>query len=339
MMGRDSVPTVSVVMPTYNRADLLPRTLESILYQDFEDFELLIVDDGSTDNTTEVIKGIQVQDPRLRYERLPENRGIGFAREAGLQHVSGKYVALADSDDLWLPGKLKVQVEVLEEYPEIEILFGDYWNINYVAGTEASGFSETQAGMRHLAVRPLGDDLWLVEGGVETGMLRSNFIHPPTMVLRAGVFEKVGGFVTSQVTHPDHEFCWRAAVLGTQYAYIHRLLIERHRYASSVTAKVCDSQTELLGCLAICRQTCGKAQRPDLLTHIRAAEQRTRRNLIVAYCDRGERAKIWWTFRESLQHSFSPRTFAFFVLGMLGSQAMSFAMKLRARSLQFSWKG
>ena len=131
-MDTSSPPTVSVVMPTYNRADLLPRTIASILSQDYDDLELLIVDDGSSDNTTEVIREIQEQDSRLRYLQLPENRGIGFAREAGLQHLSGKYIALADSDDLWLPGKLKAQVNVLEKHTRIGILFGDFWNIDYV---------------------------------------------------------------------------------------------------------------------------------------------------------------------------------------------------------------
>ena len=137
-MVNASAPTVSIVMPTYNRADLLPRSIASILSQDFDDLQLLIVDDGSTDNTASVVKEIQNQDSRVRYLRLPENRGIGYARNAGLQHVTGKYIGLADSDDLWLPGKLKTQVEIMEQHPEIEVLFGDFWDIDHLKGTKVS---------------------------------------------------------------------------------------------------------------------------------------------------------------------------------------------------------
>lgn len=333
-MNNASSPTVSVVMPTYNRAELLPRTIESILSQGLEDFELLIVDDGSTDNTAAVILEIQARDARLRYLPLPENRGIGFARQAGLQHVSGQYVALADSDDLWLPGKLKAQVEVLEKYPEIDILFGDFWNIDYVRGTEASGFAETRAGMKHLAIRPLADELWLIEGGVEIGILKSNFIAAPTMVLRADVFKKVGGFDTTLSTPVDHEFGWRAAVLGARYAYINRPLIRRYRYPSSVTAHTTKAAMQTLDALEICRRTCEVSGRPDLLTHVRAAENRVWRKLIRAYADKAQRANVWWAYRESLRVGWSLRTFIFFVIGLVGPRAMSYAMRLRTKSLR-----
>ena len=325
-------------MPTYNRADLLPKTLGSILSQDFGDFEFLIVDDGSTDNTASLIEEIRAQDSRIRYLPLSENRGVGFAREVGVERASGKYVALADSDDPWLPGKLKEQVEVLQKYPDIDILFGDFWNIDYVRGTEARGFSECQAGMEHLETRALGNNLWFVEGGVEKGILKSNFIHPPTMLLKASVFEKVGGFATTQVTGADHEFCWRAAVLGAQFAYIDRPLIERHRYSSSVTARVDDAMMQLLDSMELCRQTCMSAQRPDLLADIREAEQRIYRILIEEYSDEGNRTGIWWAFRKSLKKGFSLRTLAFFVMGMAGSRVMSFSFKWRARLLRLSSK-
>jgi glycosyltransferase involved in cell wall biosynthesis len=333
-MTKLSSPTVSVVMPTYNRADLLPQTIASILGQDFNDFELLIVDDGSTDNTAELIQQIQGHDPRLRYARLPQNRGIGFAREAGRRNVSARYLALADSDDLWLPGKLKTQLEILEAHPEIDILFADYWNIDHIKGTKDRGFVHTQAGLQHLTVRHVEDELWLVERGVETGILRSNFIHPPTMVLRAEVFDRIGGFDTALITKADHEFGWRAAVLGARYAYINRPLIERHRYASSATARVVDSSRQLLGALAISRQTCQALQRPELLSHIRAAEQRGWCNIIRTYSEEGRRAQLWRAYGESLHYGFSLPILLFFILGLAGPDAIESALSLRTRFMR-----
>jgi len=330
-MNNASSPTVSVVMPTYNRAELLPRTIESILSQDFEDFELLIVDDGSTDDTAAVIREIQAQDARLRYLPLPENRGIGFARQAGLQHASGKYIALADSDDLWLPGKLKVQVEVLERYPEIDILFGDFWNIDYVRGTEYGGFAHTQAGMRHLTVRQLAADLWLIEKGVETGMLISNFIAAPTMVLKADIFTKVGGFDITLSTSVDREFGWRAAVLGARYAYLSRPLIKRYRYPSSVTAHTCEATMRMLQALETCRRTCEAARRPDLLGHVRASEDRAWRKLIRACGEKGQRRQACQAYVKSLRRGFSLRTLAFLIMALGGRPLITLALKLRTR--------
>jgi glycosyltransferase involved in cell wall biosynthesis len=327
-----SGPTVSVVMPTYNRVGLLPDTITSILDQDFEDLEFLVVDDGSTDNTAEVIREIQEKEPRLRYLPLPENRGIGYARQTGLEHVSGRYIALADSDDLWLPDKLEVQVELLEKYPEIDILFGDYWDVDYVRGTEASGFAQTQEGMKHLVVRLLADNLWLVEGGVETGLLKSNFIAAPTMLLRTGVFEKVGGFNTKLKTTIDFEFGWRAAVLGAQYAYTNRLLIKRYRYESSVTAQRIGAAKRKLEALKACRRTCEIARRPDLLSHVRTTECRTWRKLIRAYGSNGQRAQVLCAFWESLRYGFSAHTGFHFLLALLGPRAMSFVARVRGPS-------
>jgi glycosyltransferase involved in cell wall biosynthesis len=334
MMTNTSSPTVSVVMPTHNRADLLTKTTESILNQDFEDLELLIVDDGSTDNTAAVIK--EIQDPRLRYVKLPENRGIGFARQAGLQHVSGKYIALADSDDLWLPGKLAAQIDVLDEHPGIDILFSDFINIDYVAGKKGNGFSETRSGMKHLTVRHITDDLWLICSGVETGILKSNFIAAPTMVLRADVFDRVGSFDPTLMS-VDFEFGWRAAVLGARYAYLNRPYIERYRYPSSATAHRIKATLEKLDALRACHRTCAVLQCRDLDNQIRAAEQKTRRKLLWLYGGDGQRAEAVSAFRESLQSGLTVRNLVVCLAALLGPKAVSAALwsakKVRATDL------
>ena len=319
-------------MPTYNRVDLLPETIKTILSQDYEDLELLIVDDGSTDKTAEVIKEIQAQDQRLRYIQLPENRGIGFARQAGLEHISGIFIALADSDDLWLPGKLTSQIDVLEKHPEIEILFGDFWNIDCIRGTEASGFAESQTGMKHLVVRPLADDLWLVEGGIEIGILKSNFIAVPTMVIRASVFKKVGGFDTNLGTREDFEFNWRAAVLGAQFAYLNQLLIERYRNESSVTARTIETKVgDKLKALKTCRQTYEMARRPDLVIQIRAAEHHAWRKLLWMYGHNGQRARAFRAYGKNLHCGFSTRNLLVFGAALMGPQAASLALSFIKR--------
>lgn len=108
-----SSPRVSVILPTYNRARLIGRSIESVLQQSFADIELIVVDDGSTDATPEIIASIY--DPRLRYIRLEKNGGVSAARNEGIRAARGEYLAFNDSDDCWLPGKLAAQVELMQK--------------------------------------------------------------------------------------------------------------------------------------------------------------------------------------------------------------------------------
>jgi glycosyltransferase involved in cell wall biosynthesis len=113
-------PKVSVVMPTYNRAHLIAAAIQSILNQTFQDFELVIVDDGSTDGTEAVVR--RFNDPRLRYI-YQERRGIGAARNRGIRHAEGRYIAFLDSDDVWLPHLLELEVPILDDRPEVGVVY------------------------------------------------------------------------------------------------------------------------------------------------------------------------------------------------------------------------
>jgi glycosyltransferase involved in cell wall biosynthesis len=323
--GQYASPTVSVVMPTYNRAHLLPPVVESILSQDFRDLELVIVDDGSTDNTAEIVQEIQAQDPRVRYVRLPQNRGVGFARDAGLRYAQGQYIALADSDDLWLPGRLGEQVAILEKYPEIDILFGDWWDINHVKGTRRRAF-EGSPGLQEVEARPLGNGLFLVERGLETGILKSNFIATPTMVLRRGVLDRVGGFLPYLKT-PELEFYWRAAVLGARFAYLERPLIERHVHRDSRTAQGDRLHLERLEAVEAMYGTCRRLGRRDLAPHVRATEVRTYCNLLRIYGERGDRGRVLRTYLWSLRRGFSLRATKWFLVALLGPRALAWAVR------------
>jgi len=107
-------PTVSVIIPTYNRAHLVGRAIQSVLNQTYQDFELIVVDDGSKDSTEKVIKEFQQKDNRIIYLKHDQNKGGSAARNTGIKASRGEYIAFLDSDDLWLPEKLKVEINILE---------------------------------------------------------------------------------------------------------------------------------------------------------------------------------------------------------------------------------
>lgn len=105
---------ISIIIPTYNRENLITRSAESVLAQTYEDLELIIVDDGSTDNTQSIVKSIA--DSRVNYVKLPQGKGAPAARNYGVSIAKGEYVAFQDSDDIWIREKLDTQLEFLQRF-------------------------------------------------------------------------------------------------------------------------------------------------------------------------------------------------------------------------------
>ena len=104
---------ISIIIPTYNRANLIERAIRNIFEQTYSDIELIVVDDGSTDETEKILSSID--DQRLKYVRYTPNKGANHARNVGMDNATGEYIAFQDSDDLWEKNKLKKQVEKLLE--------------------------------------------------------------------------------------------------------------------------------------------------------------------------------------------------------------------------------
>ena len=107
-------PQVTVIIPTYNRGWILKEAIDSVLTQDYKNFELIVVDDGSTDNTSEILASYG-NDIRVLFQ---ENKGVSAARNRGIAEASGQFIAFIDSDDLWLPQKLSTQVEFFNQTPD-----------------------------------------------------------------------------------------------------------------------------------------------------------------------------------------------------------------------------
>lgn len=141
------MPAVSIIIPSYNRMAILPKAIDSVLAQGFTDWELLVVDDGSTDETERVVSEYATRHPAIRYLRQ-ENKKQAAARNHGIREARGKYLAFLDSDDEWLPGKLERQVALLDGDAELGMVYGNQlvqtppdlrWHLRYPPGTLPSG--------------------------------------------------------------------------------------------------------------------------------------------------------------------------------------------------------
>lgn len=114
-------PKVSVVLPTYNRAQLLVRAIDSVLNQTYQDFELIVVDDASTDETASVLQKYEKLSSKIKVIRLKENQGVSVARNLGNEAAQGKYIAILDSDDIFKPHYLETAVHFMETHPTVTI--------------------------------------------------------------------------------------------------------------------------------------------------------------------------------------------------------------------------
>jgi len=114
-------PLVSIIMPAFNAEKYISKSIESVLAQCYSNWELIIIDDGSDDNTAFLVNKFCIQDNRIKYN-YQLNKKLGSARNSGLKLVTGKYVAFLDSDDLWLPNKLKCQIKAFEN-KNIDIVY------------------------------------------------------------------------------------------------------------------------------------------------------------------------------------------------------------------------
>ena len=118
----DAHPDVSVILNTYNRASLLRQAIKSIQRQTLQDWELIIVDDASHDSTPQLLERLKKQDGRLRVYRHKENKGLATARNTGVRHARGRYIALHDDDDTSMPHRLQTQVDILDTHPHIDMV-------------------------------------------------------------------------------------------------------------------------------------------------------------------------------------------------------------------------
>lgn len=181
---------VSVVIPTYNRAATLMRSIQSVTGQSYSEWELIIVDDGSTDNTRELVESAARQDARIRYIHCPENKGQAKARNTGIQEAQGEFIAFQDSDDCWMPEKLKRQMALMEAHPEYGLVYGQV--VYDEAGVLSAPYPPMDAGEQ-----------------VFESCLKRNLIGTPTMLVRKTVFDRIGLFDSSLPALEDYELALR----------------------------------------------------------------------------------------------------------------------------------
>ena len=180
---------VSAITPTYNRARFLPGAVSGVLAQSFHDLELIIVDDGSEDDTRSTIDPF-LSDERVRYF-YQENQGQSHARNFALRQARGDYIAFLDSDDLWCPDKLEKQLAAFEAHPGIDVVHGDESMI------DEDGAVTSFKNMKRYS------------GHITRYLLADNSVSITTALVKRKCFDQMGGFDTSIGVADDYELWLR----------------------------------------------------------------------------------------------------------------------------------
>jgi glycosyltransferase involved in cell wall biosynthesis len=320
-------PILSVVLPVYNRAYLLPRAIRSVLAQSVEALQLVIIDDGSTDDAAQVVEAIS--DARIDYVRFAENRGIGAARHAGVCHAHGEFLAFIDSDDVWLPGKLETQLRFFHAYSYLDLIFGNFENINYIDGTRAVGFEQTQRALDLVTSKELEAGFREITAGFTEAILEANFILPSTLMMRTEDAIRFGNFDQTLSGPEDFEFWWRLAAHGTRFAYIEQPLVERHKDEQSITAQTIRFAPRYLRALDMCEQTSRQFGQNKTLPALRRAKHRLWKGLVQAYALRGERGKALQCYVHSLRYGVSGQAFIYMAAALAGPTAIDLGKRIR----------
>jgi GT2 family glycosyltransferase len=214
---------VSVVLPTYNRARCVGRAIDSALGQTHEDVLVLVIDDGSTDETRELVNDTYAREPRVRYVHQP-NGGVSSARNHGIRLAEGAFTALLDSDDVWKPFKLEVQLACLQAFPEAGMVWSDMTAVLTTGEATAERYLTTYYRTYRLFTRsdlfdrslPLAEiaparaaelgGARAYEGEIYAQMTMGNLVHTSTVLLRRERLAAAGFFDETVRTGEDHEF-------------------------------------------------------------------------------------------------------------------------------------
>jgi glycosyltransferase involved in cell wall biosynthesis len=210
-------PKVSVVIPTYNRADKVRSGIESVLTQSFTDLEVIVVDDGSSDGTGRILG--ETYGDRIRY-CFQTNQGASVARNRGIEEARGEWIAFLDSDDLWEKDKLKYQLETLERFsPRCGACYTDVRFFNHPE--PRTMFQLAEENYRHEGTTGINPEvlrLLVRPGGAGMVVCLSSFLA------RADAIRKTGGFDPNLLYSQDSEFLFRLA-MHTNFCYINRPLV------------------------------------------------------------------------------------------------------------------
>jgi glycosyltransferase involved in cell wall biosynthesis len=220
------MPLVSVIIPSYNRAKLVPETIKSVLNQTFQDFEIIVVDDGSTDNTYKTVSSFPV-----KYIKQ-ENQGLPNARNTGIRAAQGKYIAILDSDDCFFENSLEKRVEVMEKYPRVALVYSQILTMDENSQVTGMTYPPFKKSYLRDGRRELHDLLYV------------NHIPASTVMIRRSSLDQVGLFNPTFIHGQEDLEMWVRLCAAYDSAFIAEPLLKLRIHSQRMTSQLNMGQFE-----------------------------------------------------------------------------------------------
>jgi len=309
----DSRPLVSVLVPSFNSARYLTETLDSLFAQTYPAIEIVLVDDGSTDDTAALVE--RIGDPRLRYFRRPNSGRPSVPRNDGLRHARGRYVALCDSDDLLDPRLIEESVAVLESQPSVALTFTNYVQIDeqgrFLAGSPLDAYPLFRA----LPRERLDDRAFRIrQADAYACLIEENFVRTSGVLIRRAALERIGPF-DEDLPNGDDRDMWLRLSRSFDVAFLDFAGVRYRRRGSNITSRG--------GLLSVAKVRVLRKQLADQTDPRLAARLRAQIALnlaVLGYHHQSQRelgrARAYYV--ESLRNRFSPQALKGLLITLLG---------------------
>ncbi len=312
---------VSVIIPTYNSAAYIAEAVESVLAQTYPNIEIIVVDDGSTDDTATVIAPYRSSVIYINQA----NRGVSAARNIGMRQARGQLIAFLDADDIWMPGKLERQVKFLARHKNVGLVFGDA-ELFDVKGTVTSSFlRRNESPMRLYTAEVVLEDTF-------KALLVYNFICTCTVVITRACMEQVGGFDESLQSVEDRDLWLRIAgcfSIGCIPELMSRKRVHGHNLSS-------DGLLALQSYIRVIEQARSKSSTSAKVdpTFTEAYLASLYLQLGYIYFDLGRHQEARQNFLVSLTKRISTKPLVYYVATFFGERIVMWARRLKQLSRQ-----
>jgi glycosyltransferase involved in cell wall biosynthesis len=283
---------ISVVIPAYGQPDLLRNALESVNQQTVDQIEVIVVDDGSPNSLDSIVSSFGDWAKLVRHET---NKGAAAARNTGIKHASGEYIAFLDADDIWKPTKLEKQLSVLENTDDVGLVYTGF--VQYeLDGSEWERYPEAR-------------------GNIYVDELERDRVHPTsTVMVRRDVLAEVGGFDTNLPSRQDYDL-WLRITEHYEVDYVDEILVDKREQPDSIS-KDFDSRIE--GDLAVFEKVRERAADFDLWTRSRIYSYHHH----VIGRDYESNRDRWKALRHLglaiVRYPFRPVSYAMFIIALFG---------------------
>jgi len=320
---------VSVIIPAYQSSKTIERAIISVQRQDYKNLEIIIVDNGSTDNIQEIANSFASKDNRIKMIRLEENKRPAGGRNAGVKEARGDYIAFLDSDDEWLPQKIDYQVPLLQNQPDIGLVMTDSYLVNTTLEKKELYSDYYQSYIGRMIPVYLDDEEVTARliGPVRNVLYEKCIVNLSSVIMRRELFFQCGGF-DENLFGPEDMDLWVKLAKITNFGYVNKPLVNRYVSSQNVSNI---SETWLMNLLDYHKRCYENEEYKDLKPLIIKNLEKYYRYLVIHYGNNQQSQKAYKIARQSMKYGFFVKVILYAILTSFGKKFFNFSINIKSK--------